>query len=99
MDELELRIWILESFQDKTRYTPFLKSWDKRQKLKILFLFIFVFLGPKITPRVYIFHTSNKAKVFFYVRDCWKRNILFQLKKINIFKNGYVSFGHETLHL
>ena len=52
-----------EGFRDKTRNTPFFKSWDKREKLLIFFLFIYIVLQPLITFSVYIFNMSNKAKV------------------------------------
>ena len=49
---------IYEGFHDKTRYAPFLKSWDKGQKL-----LIYIILQPLVTSSVYICNISNKAKV------------------------------------
>ena len=39
-----LVIYADEGFRDKTRNTPFLKSWNKGQKLLIFFLFIFIII-------------------------------------------------------
>ena len=59
--------------------------WKVEMKGKTvdLFLFIFVFLEPLITSKVYICNISNKAKIV-YVRYCWY--VLFQLKNKNIKK-------------
>ena len=48
-----------EGFRDKTRYTPFFKSWDKRGKTADFFLFIYTILQPLTTFNVYIFTVSN----------------------------------------
>ena len=60
------------------------------------FLFTYIILQPLITFSVYIFNLSNKATV---VGGRGLLKFTVSTYKMKIFKNGYVSFCHETLQL